>query len=209
MRPMIVLAWLLPFSLALVGPRSTEAQPRSASPTDMWEGWSLGAALGRSGNEDEHHASKDRGRDLRGNLEVPLGSRWAVRVEAGRVSWRFDEYGPLHQTREDVVAVRRATLGLLGMTNPAYAVRGYLGGGLGLYHWNARVGTIDAPITRAGYFTMGLSVPVRRRDWAVTGELQVHIINSPNRTGRPGPEAPVSGSAVMSLTHSIGLRMYL
>ena len=93
-------------------PRPSIAE--SASGSDVWKGWSFGAALGRSGNEDEHHASQDRGLDVRGNLEVPLGSRWAVRVEAGRVSWQFDQYRLLHQTREDVVTVRRATLGFSG-----------------------------------------------------------------------------------------------
>ena len=195
-------------------PGTVQAQGRSAtSSSDVWEGVSIGAALGRSGNEDEHHAREDRGRDVRGDLEIPLGSRFAARVEVGRVSWRYDLYGPLHEglhpSRDDVVTVNRVTASLLAVTDPAKPVRGYIGGGIGLYHWGARVGTIDAPLQRGATFTTGLAVPVRKREWAVTGDLQVNVMNSPNQNGRPGPDGPVSGSAVFSLTFSIGVRKIL
>jgi hypothetical protein len=145
---------------------------------------------------------------VRGNLEVPIGSRLAARVEGGRVAWRYDQYGTPFQMREDVVSVRRLTASLLFVTDPANAVRGHIGGGLGLYHWAARVGTIEVPITRGVHFAAGVDIPVHKREWAVTGEVQTHVINAPNRTGRAGPEDPVSGSAVMSITFSLGFRKY-
>ena len=208
-RSPLALVKLFACLACLAAPRALDAQGRPANrPSDEWAGWSVGAALGRSGNEDEHHESDDRGLDVRGNLEVPLGSRLAARVEGGRVAWRYDEYGTPHLVRQDVVSVRRLTASLLFVTHPANPVRGHIGGGLGLYHWRARVGTIEVPITRGVHFAAGVDIPVRRREWAVTGEVQTHVINAPNRTGRPGPEDPVSGSAVMSITFSVGFRKY-
>ncbi len=196
---------------ALVGlaePPSVEARQLVTRGGDVWEGWSVGAAVGRAGNEDEHHASNNRGVDLRGNLEVPLGPRVAVRVEAGRVSWRFDQYGPQHQMRDDDVTVRRVTVGLLGLTDPEAPVRGHFGAGLGFYHWKAAVGTIEHSVTRGAWFTAGIAVPVRRRTWAITGEVQVHVIKSPNEGAPIAAESPVSGSGVLSLTPSIGFRRF-
>jgi hypothetical protein len=196
--------------LALAAPVTAAAQPPFYSRGgEVWEGWSVGAAIGRSGNEDEHHASNDRGVDLRANLEVPLGSRVAVRAEAGRVSWRFDEYGPMHQMRDDDVTVRRVTVGLLGLTDPAAIVRGHFGAGLGFYHWKVEVGTIEKSITRGAWFTAGLTVPVKQRKWGITGEFQLHMIKAPNESVPVSVDSPVSGSAVLSLTPSIGFRLFL
>jgi len=195
--------------LALAAPPGAEAQVLYSRGGDVWEGWSVGAAIGRSGNEDEHHASGDRGTDLRGNLEAPLGPRVAVRAEAGRVSWRFDEYGPLHQLRDDDVTVRRVTVGLLGVTDPEVPVRGHFGAGLGFYHWKAKVGRIENSITRGAWFTAGITVPVKRRTWAITGEFQVHVIKSPNEGAPLSAGSPISGTAVLSLTPSIGFRLFL
>jgi hypothetical protein len=201
-------AWLLVLLVTAV-PAGVEAQPVFARSSDEWRGWSVGAAIGRSGNEDEHHAADDRGADVRANVEVPLGRRVVVRAEAGRVSWRFDQFGPQHQMRDDDVTVRRATVGVMGVTHPAVAVRGYFGAGLGLYHWKARVGTIEKSVTRGAWFAAGLTVPVKQRTWAISGEVQVHVIGSPNRGAPVNPGSPVSGTAVLSLTPSIGFRLFL
>ena len=200
----------LPIILAcsFIVPGVALAQGRAIRPSDVWQGVSIGVSAGRSGNEDEHHASDDRGFDLRGNVDLPLGDRFVARIEAGRVSWRYDQYGPLHQLRDDRVAVKRVSAALLLVTDPQKPVLGYIGGGFSLYHWGARVGSIDAAFQRGPTFTMGLGVPVRRREWAVTGDLQVNVIKTPNRDSRPGPESPVSGSAVLSLTFSLGVRKY-
>jgi hypothetical protein len=202
----VALMWLL----TLIAPGSATAQARLPTrSSDLWEGVSIGAAIGRSGNEDEHHQSDDRGRDLRANVEFPLGSRFAARAEFGHVSWRYDQYGSPGQSRDDVVTVNRATLSALVVTYPDMPVRGYVGVGIGVYHWRAKVGTIEEPFRRGGHFTAGLGIPVRKRQWAITGEVQVHIMTTPNRTSMPHPDGPVSGTAVLSLTHSIGFRMYL
>ena len=200
---------LLAPSLALLAPAPAEAQPRVTYSSSMWEGWSVGAAIGRSGNEDEHHASNDRGVDLRANLEAPLGPRVAVRAEAGRVTWRFDQYGPLHQIRDDDVTVRRITVGLLGVTDPAVPLRGHFGAGLGFYHWKAKVGRFDKSLTRGAWFTAGLTVPVKDRKLAITGEFQLQVIKAPNQGVPVTPQSPVSGTAVLSLTPSIGFRLFL
>ena len=206
-RP-IAIAPLLAVALTLLVPHASGAQ-QVTYVSNQWEGWSVSAALGRSGNEDDHHAANDRGVDLRANLEVPLGSRLAVRAEAGRVSWRYDQYGPLHQMRDDDVTVRRVTVSMLGVTDPALPVRWHFGAGLGLYHWKAKVGRMDQSFTSGAWFTAGLTVPVKERKWAITGEVQVHAINAPNKGVPVTAESPVAGSAVLSLTHSIGFRLFL
>jgi hypothetical protein len=193
---------------ALLVPAGAAAQTVTYS-SNMWEGWSVSAALGRSGNEDEHHAPNNRGVDFRANVEVPLGAGVAVRAEAGRVSWRFDQYGPLHQPREDDVTVRRATVGMLKVTDPLVPLRGHFGAGLGLYHWKAEVGRFERSITRGAWLAAGLTVPVRERKWAITGEFQLHVIGTPNRGAGATPQSPVSGTAVLSLTPSIGFRLFL
>jgi hypothetical protein len=208
-RSIAIASAVLAVSSVLLVPAVGTAQPRVTYSSTLWEGWSVGAAIGRAGNEDDHHASDDRGVDLRANLEVPLGPRVAVRAEAGRVSWRFDQYGPLHLQRDDDVTVRRVTVGLLGVTDPALAVRGHFGAGLGLYHWKAKAGTIEKSLTRGAWFTAGLTVPVKERKWAITGEFQIHVINAPKDSMAVSAGNPVAGSAVLSLTPSIGFRLFL
>ena len=94
-------------------------------------------------------------------------------------------------------------------TDPAAPVRGHFGAGLGFYHWKAEVGTIEKSITRGAWFTAGLTVPVKQRKWGITGEIQVHVINAPNKSTPVSAESPISGSAVLSLTPSIGFRLFL
>lgn len=91
---------------------------------------------------------------------------------------------------------------------PIILVCSFIVPGVAFAQGRASVGSIDAAFQRGPTFTMGLGVPVRRREWAVTGDLQVNVIKTPNRDDRPGPESPVSGSAVLSLTFSLGVRKY-
>jgi hypothetical protein len=201
---------LLTASLALLAPASALAQqPQVTYSSTVWEGWSVGAAIGRAGNEDDHHVSDDRGVDLRANLEIPLAPRITVRAEAGRVTWRFDRFDPLDPQRADDVTVRRITVGLLGVTDPAVPLRGHFGAGLGLYHWKAKAGPIEKSFTRGAWFTAGLTFPVKERKWAITGEIQIQVIHAPNENPPASARRLVGGSAVMSLTPSIGLRLFL
>jgi hypothetical protein len=146
---------------------------------------------------------------LRLHAEWPLLSRIAVRTEAGRVSWRYDHFGPRHQPREDVVSVTRLTLTVFFFTPPDRAVRGYIGGGIGAYHWTARVGTTVPAWRRGGHAAMGIGVPVGSGRWAIAAEVQVHVMSTPHGRGSAHPYEPTSGSAVLSLTHSIGVRLRL
>lgn len=192
MRPSYALTCLLPVCLILLSPGGAEAQPPAGR-----NGWSWGAAFGRSATGvDPDRASEDQGLDLRINIEAGLGSRWAARIEAGRV------FG-------DAITRRRATIGLLRLSNSANAVRGYWGGGIALYHWKDNFGTIDASVTRGSFFTLGVTVPIGGRRWAVTTESQALLMGSPNRAGQHCADTLLGGCDRLSVTHSIGFRKLL
>jgi opacity protein-like surface antigen len=174
----------------------------------MPERLGVGGALGRSTNGDL--PSGDEGLDVAFSVETPLGRPWRLRGDVGRVRWPFEFHqAGFRVTTNDRMTLTRSTLSLL-MVGPPSAIlqlRLYAGIGGGLYHY-----TFDHGYTRSsnrgGFHALaGLEVVPGDRV-AITGELQLHVIDGPT-TGPvpPGRDGQVFGSVILGLREAVCFKL--
>jgi opacity protein-like surface antigen len=167
-----------------------------------------GVALGSFSNGDL--PSPNGGMDVAASLEAPLGRQWRVRGDVGRVEWPFE----FHQdgfriTVEDRMTLSRATLTLLRVRPASGVLRlgMYAGAGAGLYHYSFERAYAPAS-TRGGFHALaGLEVVPRDRV-AITGELQLHVIDGPtDGPVPPGRDGDVFGSTMLALRGAVGVKL--
>lgn len=170
----------------------------------------LGVALGGSGNGDV--PASDHGWDVAFSLEIPFDRHWRVRGDIGRVAWPFEFHEDgFRVTIDDRMIVIRSTLSLL-MASPASGslrLGRYAGIGAGLYHYSFDRGYAPAS-NRAGFNALaGLEVVPSDRV-ALTGEVQLHIIDGPTDGAvPPGRDGQVFGSLVLGLRGAVGVKLGL
>jgi hypothetical protein len=153
----------------------------------------LGLSVGRASSVDQ-----GIGGAWNATLELPTLPTWRVRVDVGRVHWRFDEDMsgrgfPLRtkMTRASATIVR---------TKPPVgaAVNGYIGGGVGLYWFPA---PDEQGFRGWGAHTLGgIEVWLPSERAKIVGELRVDLVGA-TRPGKPSV-SPLQGSAVLGVRWS-------
>lgn len=165
--------------------------------------WGLTAALGASVNGDQNqpHTGLDLALSLR--IPLPVVPRLSAVAEFGTVGWRFDAFGAREEPRVDRVGLRRLVVGVVRRKRdmPAF----YAGGGVGWYRYRARIGTLAIPGRFGLHGRAGVEIPLPDRPLAVLGEVQVHAVRGPNRTGDVD-DSPVFSHTMWVGSASAGIR---
>ena len=164
----------------LLGAYPARAQPASGPQTAGRPSAriGLGALAGVAVTTDGNALNDPATVDLSVNADVPLSSRWSLRVEVGRARWSFagDEglSAPLPPER---IGLTRGTVAAIAQTNsPA---RWYVGAGVGLYHWTAELTPVPRA-TRPGFHLLGgTELPLGQSGLALRLEGQAQAVGGP------------------------------
>ena len=168
------------------------AQAASAQSISLIPCWrpAIGIGIGPMVNGDRNGGGSGddipgsgAARNVNTSVDIPVGGEWAARVEAGSVSWMFEERdftGNL--LLRDRVRLQRLTAGamrLLDAPGPCdLPLRFYGGGGIGIYRYEYDEGTA---ITRGGVHVFaGMDVQLREHVSAGVA-VSIHAIGGPDR----------------------------
>ena len=180
-KPLFLLAMLLSI-----------AQPAAAQSISLIPCWrpAIGIGIGpmvngdrNSGGSEYDIPGSDAARNVNASVDIPVVDEWAARVEAGTVSWMFEERdfsGNL--LLRDRVRLKRLTAGAMKILDgPApcdFPLRIYAGGGIGVYRYEYDEG---AAITRGGVHVFaGMDVQFREHV-SVGVAVSMHGIGGPHR----------------------------
>jgi hypothetical protein len=168
------------------------AQPVAAQSISLIPCWrpAIGIGIGpmvngdRNGGGSEHDFPGSRAaRNVNASVDIPVAGEWAARVEAGTVSWMFEERDFTGNVLlRDRVRLKRLTAGamkLLDAQGPCdLPLRFYAGGGFGIYRYEYDEG---AAITRGGvHLFAGMDVQLREHVSAGVA-VSMHGIEGPHR----------------------------
>ena len=187
------------------------AQPAAAQSISLIPCWrpAIGIGIGpmvngdRNGGGSEHDIpGSGAARNVNASVDIPVGGEWAARVEAGTVSWMFEERnftGTL--LLRDRVRLKRLTAGamkVLDSRGPCdLPLRIYAGGGIGVYRYEYDEGSA---ITRGGVHVFaGMDVQLREHVSAGVA-VSMHGIDGPH-------QKPVFSSLFFAGQASFGVKL--
>lgn len=187
------------------------AQPAAAQSISLIPCWrpAVGIGIGPMANGDRNGGgseydipSGDAARNVNGFIDIPVAGEWAARIEAGTVSWMFEQRDYLgNLLLKDRVRLKRLTAGamkILDAPGPCdFPLRMYAGGGFGVYRYEYEAGGV---ITRGGvHFFGGLDVMFREHA-SVGVAFSMHGIGGPDRK-------PVFSEVLFALQLSVGVKL--
>jgi hypothetical protein len=149
----------------------------------------IGVGIGPAVNGDRNgegsdydFSGKGAARDFSASIDVPAGGEWAARVEAGSVSWAFEEHDYLsgNLLLRDRVRLKRFTAGAMkSFGRPCdIPLRLFAGGGVGVYRYEYGQG---GAITRGGaHVFAGMDILLGDHAAIALG-VAVHFVGGPDR----------------------------
>jgi hypothetical protein len=166
--PALSLAAILTGRLA--APAEAVAQFRPLRDT-IAVGGTLGAGLG---------APLDRGFELGGTIEIPIGIDFRVRADAAVGLWRYDA-DPYRSAPGETFGRHRIVGSLiksLRPMTPRVHMGSYAGGGAGVYI--TRFSTAPDAVSAGGHALWGLEFLSPEQDWLISTEVQVLFVQEPH-----------------------------